>query len=123
MERLTAKERQIMDILYAQPSISVSDVQDRLPEGSSYSSVRASLSRLVDKGYLQTARDGARHLYLPVDDPSTASKQALQRVMQTFFQGSPKATISAVLQFSDTDISEVELKEIQRMLDEGGQDG
>lgn len=120
MERLTAKERQIMDILYAQPRMGVSEVQDRLPEGSSYSSVRASLSRLVEKGHLQTARDGARHLYLPVNDPSTASKQALRRVMQTFFQGSPKATISAVLQFSDTDISEAELKEIQRMLDEGG---
>lgn len=117
MDKLTAKERLIMDILYAAPALAVTDVRDRLADGSSYSSVRASLNRLVDKRQVHIERLGAKHFYKPAHDQSVVSRQALNNLMATFFRGSPAATISAVLQFSDEEIDADELERIKILLD------
>ena len=45
--------------------------------GSSYSSTRASLTRLVDKGLLRYTRDGVRYLFSPVEDMETAPPRPL----------------------------------------------
>lgn len=117
MKKFTAKERQIMDILYATPGVPVKEVQNKLADGSSYSSVRASLSRLVDKGILRAERQGSKHLYCPAEDPNDVSQTALKHVMSTFFKDSPAATISAVLQFSDAEIDADELDKIRNIIE------
>ena len=38
---LTRREREIMDLLYAEPNLCVSDVNSRLADGSTYSATRA----------------------------------------------------------------------------------
>ncbi len=54
---LSRRERQIMDIVYAQGEASAAGVQAALPDPPSYSAVRALLAILVDKGQLiQQAR-------------------------------------------------------------------
>jgi len=113
---LTPKERQIMDLLFARQAISVGDVQAGLDDGSSYSSIRASLTRLVDKGLLRYTQDGVRYLFSPVEDMETASQNAIRRVMDTFFRGSPLATIDAVLKFSGDSLSDDELEKIEELL-------
>lgn len=112
----TAKERRIMDLLYATPGMTVSDVRTQLADNSSYSSVRASLNRLVDKDHLETERSGAKLLYSPSQDTNDVSRGALKHLMSTFFKGSPAATIGAVLQFSDEEIDPHELEEIKKMI-------
>ncbi|NOX70724.1 MAG: BlaI/MecI/CopY family transcriptional regulator [Gammaproteobacteria bacterium] len=115
--KLTPKERQIMDLLFASQAMSVGDINKSLQDGSSYSSTRASLTRLVDKGLLRFTRDGVRYLFSPVEDVETASRQAIRRVIDTFFRGSPLATIDAVLKFSGESLSADELKKINKLLD------
>ena len=114
--RLTPKERQIMDLLFARQAMSVDDVNKGLEDGSSYSSTRASLTRLVDKGLLRHTRDGVKYLFSPVEDVETASQQAIRRVIKTFFRGSPLATIDAVLKFSGDTLSADELEKIKKLL-------
>lgn len=120
--KLTPKERQIMDLLFASQAMSVGDINKSLQDGSSYSSTRASLTRLVDKGLLRFTRDGVRYLFSPVEDVETASRQAIRRVIDTFFRGSPLATIDAVLKFSGESLSADELKKINKLLDGLGTD-
>ena len=120
--KLTPKERRIMDLLFAQQAMGVADVQRALADDSSYSSIRASLTRLVDKGLLQHTRDGVRYVFSPVEDVESASQKAIRRVMDTFFRGSPLATIDAVLKFSGDNLSPEELEKINAMLGEADTD-
>ena len=114
--KLTPKERQIMDLLFASEAMSVGQVNESLDDGSSYSSTRASLTRLVEKGLLRHTRNGVRYLFSPVEDRQTASQQAIRRVMDIFFRGSPLATIDAVLKFSGDSLSADELEKINEIL-------
>ena len=114
--RLTAKERRIMDILFADEKLTVGEVQGRLDDDSTYSSVRASLNRLLDKGQLEAVRAGAKYVYSPAQDRDAVSRGALQKVMSTFFQGSRVETIQAVLQFGGDDLDEGELAAIKSLI-------
>ncbi|MCZ6640496.1 MAG: BlaI/MecI/CopY family transcriptional regulator [Gammaproteobacteria bacterium] len=113
---LTPKERQIMDLLYARAKMSVGQVNDALGDGSSYSSTRASLTRLVEKNQVRHQRDGVRYLFSPAMDAHSASKKAIGRVMDIFFGGSPSATVDAVLKFSGDTLSSHELEQIQKLI-------
>ena len=49
---LTRRERQIMDVLYAREEATAQDILDGLPDSPSYSTVRALLKKLLDKGHV-----------------------------------------------------------------------
>lgn len=113
---LTRRERDVMDLIYAQPELSVSEINEKLADDSSYSSTRALLARLVAKGHLTTSKQGARYLYRPQADQHQVGVTAVRRVMDTFFGGSPAATIDAVLGFASDRLTEQEREELLHML-------
>ncbi len=57
---LSRRERQIMDILFAQGRSTAADVMAALPDPPSYSAVRAMLRILEDKGHVRHEKDGPR---------------------------------------------------------------
>jgi predicted transcriptional regulator len=59
LNRLPPRERQIVDLLYQQGAMAVSDICDSLPDRLSGSAVRAMLMRLEDKGFV-TREDRVR---------------------------------------------------------------
>ena len=61
--RLSRRERQIMNIIYQRGSASVADVLAELPDAPSYSTVRALLRILEEKGHLTHEKDGPRYIY------------------------------------------------------------
>ncbi len=61
--KLSRRERQIMDIVYQRGQVSVTDVLEDLPDPPSYSTVRALLGILEEKGYLTHKKDGRRYIY------------------------------------------------------------
>ena len=63
-----------MEVVYRRGRATVSDVLSDLPDPPSYSSVRAMLRYLEDKGHLQHEEDGPRYVYVP-----TASKQEVRK--------------------------------------------
>ena len=113
---LSRRERRIMDLLFEHRHMSVGQVNHALADESSYSSTRASLSRLVDKKLLKHVQDGAKYVFSPVEDEKSAGHLAIRRVMDIFFRGSPLATIDAVLKFSGDSISAEELEEINALI-------
>ena len=62
---LSRRERQIIDILYANGRATAAEVQALLPDPPSYSAVRAMLRILEDKGHVRHLQDGPRYLYMP----------------------------------------------------------
>src|SRR3974377_521012 len=105
---LSRRERQIMDVLHERRRAIALEDQAALRGAPSYSAVRALLRILEDKGHVRHRREGARYVYLPRISRKAARRSALQRVVSTFFQGSVVQAMAALLQTSDTRLSDAE---------------
>jgi BlaI family transcriptional regulator, penicillinase repressor len=110
-EKLSRREREIMDLLYAreQPS-TAEDVRGGLVEPPSYSAVRAMLAKLEAKGYVRHREEGPRYVYAPTTPRSAARRGALRRLVQVFFGGSPGHTAAALLEqeeWTDAELDEL----------------
>lgn len=117
-EKLTRREREIMDALFAlQDGASAEDVRERLIDPPSYSAVRAMLVRLEAKGFVRHREEGLRYIYVPTKSRVSAQRTALDKLVQVFFGGSPRETVTALLkQESWTDDQLESLKaEIERV--------
>ena len=60
---LSRRERQIMDIVYRQGSVTVAMVRAELPRAPSYSAVRAMLRVLEEKRHLKHIQQGPRYVF------------------------------------------------------------
>lgn len=96
-EKLTRREREIMDILFALGEAAVDDIRTRLTDPPSYSAVRAMLVRLEAKGHIRHREEGMRYIYAPTTAPATARRAALKRHLRTFFRGSPGEMVTSLL--------------------------
>ena len=96
--RLGKRERQIMDVLYARGAATVAEVLGSLADPPSYSSVRAMLRYLEDKGYVRHEADGPRYVYAPTAAKQEVRKSALGHVVRTFFDGSVSSVVAALIE-------------------------
>lgn len=121
---LSRRERQIMDFLYRRGRATAAEVQAGLPEPPSYSTVRALLRVLEEKGHARHEQDGPRYVYLPRVGRERAKRSALRHVVRTFFDGSPEQVVAALLDDRSAQLSEEELTRlaglIARARHEGG---
>lgn len=76
---------------------SAEEIRARLTDPPGYSSVRVMLTRLEKKGLLKHEQDGLRYLYSATISPSSAKKSALQQYLQTFFGGSLRRMMTALV--------------------------
>ena len=113
---LTRRERQIMDVLYAREEATAAEVQAGLPGDPSYSTVRALLKKLLDKGHVRYRQDGPRYVYVPVVAKPQASESAFSRLVDTFFGGSIGAAVVNLLGKSAGRLSASEISEIEAEL-------
>jgi len=121
--RLSRRERQIMDILYAEGPCTVAEVLERLPDPPSYSAVRALLRVLEDKGHLKHHEEGPRYVYQPTRSRRRARQSAMQRVLETFFEGSTEKAVAALLDMSASRLSEAELDRLQKLIEAARKEG
>jgi predicted transcriptional regulator len=115
---LSRRERQIMDAVYRRGRAAVSDVLDDMPDPPGYSAVRAMMRKLEEKGHLRHEQDGPRYVYFASRPREEARETALKRVLRTFFDGSPTKAVAAVLDLSVEDLSDGDLNELQRLIDD-----
>ncbi|MGH7466791.1 MAG: BlaI/MecI/CopY family transcriptional regulator [Longimicrobiales bacterium] len=120
---LSRRERQIMDVVYARGSASVADVLDDLPDPPGYSAVRAMLAKLERKGHLQHEEQGPRYVYVPTRAREEVQGSALHRMMRTFFDGSPTKAVAAILDLSAVDMSEAEIDEMAKLVEQARRRG
>jgi predicted transcriptional regulator len=117
--QLGKRERQIMEIVYRRGRASVSDVLTDLSDPPSYSSVRAMLRYLEDKGHLQHEEEGPRYVYLPTAPKQEVRKSALGHVVRTFFDGSVSSVVAALIESGP--LSSEEYERLSRLLDEAAE--
>jgi predicted transcriptional regulator len=115
-QHLSRRERQIMDIIHARGAAAAAEVQEALPDPPSYSAVRTLLRILEEKGHLKHREDGPRYIFLPIETRAKASKSALKRVVQTFFDGSLSNAVAALVDAEGGKLSAEELQRIEAII-------
>ena len=120
-KELGARERQIMDAIFALGEASVSDVHKKLQDPPSYSAVRTMIRLLESKGLLKHRQEGTKYVYRPIQSKESASKSALSHLVKTFFGGSPSDAMAAL--FESEKLSKNDLKNIEALIQEARKEG
>src|SRR5688500_1590610 len=110
--RLGRREAQIMECVYRLRRGTVADIRSEHDEQPSYSSVRKMLEVLERKGFVRHQQDGARYVYMPATPVRRAAREALQGLVQTFFEGSVEDAAATLLTLSDRRIKPEDLERI-----------
>src|SRR5271165_3449894 len=113
---LSRRERQIMDILYRLESASVGQVLAEIAGKPSYSTVRAQLRVLEEKGHVRHEEHGLRYVYAPAVPRDVARRSALRHLVETFFEGSTEKVVAALLGGEVSRISPDEMARLARLI-------
>ncbi len=87
-----------------------------MADAPSYSTVRTLLSILERKGFLKHREEGPRYVFLPTESRQKASQHAIERVLNTFFEGSLANAVAALVDTRDARLSAAELKRIEELV-------
>jgi len=114
--KLSRRERQIMDVLYQRQRASAAEIRESLADPPSYSAVRALLRILEEKGHIRHAEKDLRYVYFPTVSRERVRRAALRHLVETFFDGSAAQAVATLLDPSTAHVSRDELQRISELI-------
>ena len=123
MTTLSRRERQILDIVYTRGRATAADILASIPDPPSYSTIRALLRILEQKGHVRHEADGPRYVFLPRVSRQRASVTALRHVLNTFFDGSAVAAATALVDGSASKLSTEDLDRLEALIEKARKEG
>lgn len=105
-----------MDALYKLERATVAEVLAALSGKRNYSTVRAQLRVLEEKGHARHEEHGLQYVYSPTVPRRVARRSALRHLVDTFFEGSAESVVAALLGGEAARLSPEELDRIARLL-------
>jgi predicted transcriptional regulator len=112
----TERELDVMVVLWNRGSGSVAEVRDALADAFARTTVLTVLRTLEDKGYVTHTAEGKAYRYVPTVGPDASGRNALQRILDTMFAGSPERLLTQLV--SDRKIDRAKLRQLRAVLDE-----
>ena len=106
-----------MDIIYRLGHVTVAEVLPELPGGPAYSTVRAQLRVLEQKGHVRHEEQGQQYIYTPTVPRHAVRQSALKHLVHTFFDGSREKVVSALLGSESGPVSDEELERIAQIIE------
>ncbi len=116
MEKLSRRERQIMDVLYGRGRATAAEILAALPDPPSYSAVRALVKVLEDKGHVTHHEEGPRYVFTPSMPRAKARRNAVKHLLQTFFDDSAGEAVASLLGASVGKLKPEELDKIEELI-------
>ena len=121
--KLSRREREVLDIVYAREHATAAEVRAAMPDAPTDAAVRTTLRILVAKGHLRIEQDGPRYDYWPRVPRDTARRTELQHVLHTFFGGSTESALATLLDLRPGDLDEETRRRLKQVIDEAAQEG
>lgn len=117
MKQLTKAEEDIMQVLWDLGEANVASIIEKFPEPKpAYNTVSTIVRILESKDFVGYRKEGRGHIYYPLVPKSDYSNQSLNKLVDSYFQGSFKSMVSFFMKKNDVSIKEMEaiLKEINK---------
>ena len=112
-----------MDVIYKCGRATVAEVMERLDNPPSYSAVRAHLRILEEKGALRHEQEGQKYVFLPTITREKAKQSALKRMLHVFFNDSTEAAVVALLDISQTRMTDEDWDRLASLIDDAKKRG
>ena len=112
--QFTARELDVMSVLWDRGPSTVAEVQRALSDELAYTTVLTVLRILEEKGYVDHTPEGRAHRYRPLVERAAAGDSALRRLTKRLFSGSPELVLTRLV--DDQDLSEEELRRMKDLL-------
>jgi len=109
---LSKRERQIMEVVYRRKSASVQDVLNEIPQPPSYSSIRALLNILENKGFLRHRKNGRKYIYTPTIPRKRAIYTSIKHMLQMYFNNSIEEAVGALIEVNHKSLTDEELDKL-----------
>ena len=114
---LTARELDIMGVLWELGEATVNEVRDRVDPDLAYTSVSTMIRTLELKGYVSHRRgEGKTHVYFPLIEAERAGESVLARALDKIYGGSPIKLLAHLV--SQRRLTKDELARMRAMLEE-----
>ncbi len=121
---MSRREREIMDIVYQRGSVTAVEVRQAMASPPTDAAVRATLRILVEKGHLRIEQDGPRYVYHPTVSRDAARQSALSHLVQTFFGGSTRGAMAALLEIDESvDMTPEDRARMRALVDRAEREG
>ncbi|MCK4564080.1 MAG: BlaI/MecI/CopY family transcriptional regulator [Verrucomicrobia bacterium] len=117
-EKLSRRERQIMDILFERGEASALEVQELMADAPGYSAVRTMLRLLEEKGQLSHRTSGRKYIYKPAVSRATARKSAMRKLLSTFYENSTELAMVSLLDVQGKKMSDAEYDRLSELIAE-----
>ncbi|MCJ7718260.1 MAG: BlaI/MecI/CopY family transcriptional regulator [Anaerolineales bacterium] len=115
MENLTAKEEEVMQILWELDRALVRDIMNKLPNSKQPYTTVASIVRILErKGFVSHKPYGKTHEYFPLISKAEFRKQKFKGLISQYFDNSIESVVSFLVK--EEKINPEELEELSKLI-------
>ena len=115
-QTLTDLEADVMQVVWQRGEATVRDVYEALRANRplAYTTIMTVLSTLAKKGIVEYSQEGRAYVYRPQISKKEAAQRSVAKILQKFFDGSPRALVAHLI---DADaISPDEFESLRQLL-------
>lgn len=117
MNKLTAKEEEIMGFFWEKGPLYIKQLQELYDEPKPHFNTLSTIARtLQDKGFLSHTVYGSTHLYHAAISGEAYNRGTLRSVVSKYFNNSYKRVVSALIEEENISISELKklIEEVEK---------
>jgi len=122
-DKLSRREREIMEALYRLGRATAAQIQAGIADPPTYTAIRTHLTILEKKGHVRHKSDGTRYVYEPRVARDRMAQRAVRSVLRTFFDDSVEGVVAALLNQEDRQLSAEELDRLARLIAKAREEG
>ena len=115
MENLTAKEEEVMQILWELDRALVRDIMNKLPNSKQPYTTVASIVRILErKGFVSHKPYGKTHEYFPLISKAEFRKQKFKGLISQYFDNSIESVVSFLVK--EENMTPEEMEELSKLI-------
>jgi len=112
-----------MDALFKLGEASAAELREAIPSPPTLTAVRTLLSILENKGHVSHRQEGVKYIFSPVASRESVARDAIHRVVDTFFQGSVERVVATLVDSKESKLTDQDLDRLQLLIEEARRQG